>query len=244
MAPRPFFRRRRRGETTVVAVLGMHRSGTSWLTGSLQQLGLDLGEVNTRAPFNAKGNRESRFLMNLHERVLESNGGSWREPNYPNTWTPQQSRELSKHIRAMNKRTDFWGFKDPRTLLLIDEWRRQVPDLVRIGIYRHPVSVFRSLHGRHDDFTQDAAFALWRLYNERLIAEHQAKPFPIMRFDVEPPALLSQLLHMAQTIGLDTDKPSNFFDEGLVHNRDAGEIPSSVADVWSTLERLRIEAVV
>ena len=43
----------------VVCVLGMHRSGTSCLAGSLEQQGLFLGETNTRGPFNLRGNRES-----------------------------------------------------------------------------------------------------------------------------------------------------------------------------------------
>lgn len=45
---------------STVLILGMHRSGTSCLAGSLQEAGLYLGEVNTAAPHNAKGNRESR----------------------------------------------------------------------------------------------------------------------------------------------------------------------------------------
>ena len=61
---------------TGVVVLGMHRSGTSCLAGSLEQQGLFLGEVNTSAPWNRRGNRERFDVMNLQGDILEASGGS------------------------------------------------------------------------------------------------------------------------------------------------------------------------
>ena len=63
-----------------ILILGMHRSGTSCLAGSLQEAGLYLGEVNTTAPHNAKGNRESRTIVALHDGLLQANGGAWDAP--------------------------------------------------------------------------------------------------------------------------------------------------------------------
>ena len=60
----------------VICVLGMHRSGTSCLAGSLEQQGLFLGEVNTAAPFNRRGNRERFDVMNLQGDILEASGGA------------------------------------------------------------------------------------------------------------------------------------------------------------------------
>jgi len=53
-----FFRKKSTGAETV-AILGMHRSGTSCLAGSLQELGLYLGEVYDQNPHNPRGNREN-----------------------------------------------------------------------------------------------------------------------------------------------------------------------------------------
>ncbi len=227
-------------DVTIVAVLGMHRSGTSWLAGSLQEMGLELGDVNTKAKFNQKGNRENQFLMHLHEAVLEANGGSWRSPKFPNSWTRSQSKKLTKHIARMSRDHKIWGFKDPRTLLLIDEWRKQVPRLVRVGIYRHPRSVYASLKNRHDDFTEDEAFALWQTYNERLIDEHEREPFPVMRFDVAQPVLFGQLERLTEP--LDLSGRHSFFDTELVHNSvDDEVVPSALSRVWERLEAMRIE---
>ena len=63
-----------------VVILGMHRSGTSVLAGSLQEAGLVLGDVVTQAPHNKKGNRENRAIMFMQEDLLQSNGGSWDNP--------------------------------------------------------------------------------------------------------------------------------------------------------------------
>ena len=40
-----------------ICVVGMHRSGTSCLTGIMQRMGIELGEVFTENEFNKKGNR-------------------------------------------------------------------------------------------------------------------------------------------------------------------------------------------
>ena len=69
-----------------VAVLGMHRSGTSSLAGSLEEAGLHLGEVVTRADHNQKGNRESLAMRDLNDRLLEHNGGAWDRPPPALAW--------------------------------------------------------------------------------------------------------------------------------------------------------------
>lgn len=74
------FRRKRRPNSCVVMVLGMHRSGTSCLTGLLQQTGLELGDVVTEAPHNKKGNRENLDIMRLNDDVLAHSRGSWDRP--------------------------------------------------------------------------------------------------------------------------------------------------------------------
>jgi len=67
-------------ENRTVIVLGMHRSGTSALAGSLEAAGLCLGEINEYSEDNKKGNRESKSIMTLHNDLLERNGGSWDNP--------------------------------------------------------------------------------------------------------------------------------------------------------------------
>mgnify|MGYP004104874427 FL=1 len=69
----------------------MHRSGTSCLTGTIEQCGVALGEVFTENPYNKKGNRESAQIQALNNDVLETNGGAWDRPVAVTQWTFEQS---------------------------------------------------------------------------------------------------------------------------------------------------------
>jgi hypothetical protein len=228
----------------VYAILGAHRSGTSWLAGSLEEKGLELGEVNTAARYNQKGNRESERLWHIHEEMLRFSGGSWRNP--PAHVTPSETAlgELRDYIAEMNARYERWGFKDPRSLLVLDIWRELVPEgLGRVGIYRHPVAVADSLVAREPDaMDAEASAQLWLAYNERLVREHQRDPFPILRFDVEPDRLLRGLDAVARSWALPRcDAPSTFFEAGLRHSdADArAAVPASCEACWDYLERAR-----
>jgi hypothetical protein len=225
----------------IVAVLGMHRSGTSWLAGSLQELGLEMGEVSTSDPHNKKGNRESPVLMEIHEGVLADNDGSWKKPPRKSKWSDARRAALAAHVADMNARfPGGWGFKDPRALLVLDEWLRQVPTLARVGIFRHPLAVHRSLAARSDRFDEARSVELWRAYNERLIAEHDRAPFTMLRFDVPQDRLFAGLQRVAKELSLPAaDKPSRFFDAELVHNEAAAEeIPRSCRKLWDRLESM------
>jgi hypothetical protein len=60
----------------IISVLGMHRSGTSSLVGSLEEAGVFLGNVQRVNPNNPKGNLEHLKIMKLHDDLLAENGGS------------------------------------------------------------------------------------------------------------------------------------------------------------------------
>ena len=64
----------------VICILGMHRSGTSCLTGSLQEAGLSLGDCHTWNPHNLRGNRENQAFVDLHDDILKANHGAWDAP--------------------------------------------------------------------------------------------------------------------------------------------------------------------
>ena len=73
--------------STIVCILGMHRSGTSCLAGSLEEAGLYLGDVITNTPHNLKGTRENRRIFTLHDGILGRCGGTWQHPPERIDWT-------------------------------------------------------------------------------------------------------------------------------------------------------------
>jgi hypothetical protein len=223
----------------VHGVLGMHRSGTSWLAGSLQERGLPFGEVNESATYNAKGTRENDALQAIHVGVLRDSKGTWRDPPRRVVWSDERRAQLRAFIDEMNAQYEQWGFKDPRTLLFLDEWLRQVPQLELVGIYRHPEAVARSLAKR--DFSpvdRRPSLRLWRTYNARLVEAHRREPFPILRFDVPEPDLFGGLDAVAERWDLPgVDGSGSFFEEELVHEgaTSGGAVPISCRRIWKYL---------
>ena len=108
----------------VLTVLGMHRSGTSCLAGTLMECGVDFGEVSRKNNFNLKGNNENQQIMDLHEQLLADSGGSWKAPPAQVRWdTAHRQRRDAIIAQFRAKHAARWGFKDPRTLLALDGWR-------------------------------------------------------------------------------------------------------------------------
>src|SRR5205085_1596864 len=92
-----------RGAAEAVCVLGMHRSGTSCLAGTLEEAGLYLGEVIRKSPFNPKGNRENPLIMALHEELLSANSGSWDDPPREVVWSDEQRRARDEIIGSYRR---------------------------------------------------------------------------------------------------------------------------------------------
>jgi hypothetical protein len=199
-----------------VILLGMHRSGTSCLTGSLQERGLYLGEVQEANPHNRKGNRESLRIMHLNNAVLAHSDGAWDCPPAQLSWTQEQADERDAIIPSLRADASGpWGFKDPRTVLTLDFWRQALPGARLVGSFRHPAQVARSLYVR-SRCAPEQAFALWCAYNAHILRAHAAAPFPLISFDLEPFAYQRALDHVARALGLAAGTGEDaFFDVGL-----------------------------
>lgn len=233
------------GQRTI-AILGMHRSGTSSLAGSLEAAGLYLGDrdVAGKGTWNAKGNRESKVLMRLHEAVLKTNGGSWDHPPEEVTWSVEQRRTRDQFIRSRSTQRH-WGFKDPRTILLIDGWLEALPDLAMVATIRHPVAVAQSLGRRAGPSpggsdSMDDWLGLWLGYNERLLRLHETHAMPIIDFDLPPDRYQARLASLIEELGLHQpsgDEP--FFESGLrSSDGTAVALPPAVEDVYRQLSEI------
>jgi hypothetical protein len=206
-------------------VLGMHRSGTSCLAGSLQQAGLELGEVHEWNPWNRKGNREKQAIVDLNDAVLAASGGSWDRPPRRVRWC-EEHRQRAREILGELAVADIAGFKDPRTLLVLEGWRELCPRLEFVGVFRHPTAVAASL-ARRSGMEREQAFSLWRAYNRRLLALHRRQRFPLVDFDAEGAAYRARVGRVAVALGLDADRVAAqpFYDEALRSADAQAELP-------------------
>jgi len=227
-------------DTSPVLILGMHRSGTSCLAGCLEQAGLILGAVDrVGSPFNRKGNRENRAVMEFNDRVLARAGAAWdRPPHGEIRFTAEETAEL-RGLLAHYAAGAAWGLKDPRLLLLFEAWSGEIrPRLV--GTFRHPAEVITSLMARAQAWgapmNEARALALWRDYNERLLRIHQARPFPLLRYDQEPARYQAAVLRLAEMLGLPGTVEQSFFDATL-RSKVAADAPiaGAVQALWDAL---------
>lgn len=205
----------------VVIVLGMHRSGTSCLTGLLQQAGLELGDVVKEAPHNKKGNRENLDIMALNNEVLSFSDGSWDLPPENLSWNEQHQNARNIIINSYSDR-NVWGFKDPRVLFTLPFWIDGLKgvNLHYIGTFRHPLQVAKSLNARQGNLSIEKGVELWKSYNEKLFEYHKQYNFPIINFDLEPKSYIDSVLEAIKKLGIlsfSNVKGLDFFDNDLRH---------------------------
>ena len=225
-------------------ILGMHRSGTSALTGSLEAAGVYLGTTNHSTADNVKGNRESRRIMILQNDLLLRNGGSWFEPVCNLKWEPIHlvTRDL---IIESYKQSSVWGFKDPRTLFTLDGWLDAIPHAELVGVFRHPFFVAESLL-RRNDMSHELGLNLWISYNQKLLEYLEiGNTFPLIEFSDDCAEFTGQLKSLSSQLKL-TDPSKPFFDSTLrqqtlpnVQNSDTVE---KAITLYEKLRTLRLES--
>ena len=156
----------------VVVVLGMHRSGTSAVAGSLQRLGVDFGpRLMPATEANARGYYEHIDLVNVHDRLLLAWGRSWDDtyPFPPGWWRDDAlTGRFREDVLGLLQR-DFssarlWGFKDPRLCRLLPWWE---PLWQAVGseplfvlVRRAPAEVADSL-AKREGFSKGKCHLLW-----------------------------------------------------------------------------------
>lgn len=225
----------------IVCVLGMHRSGTSCLTGSLQEAGLHLGDCHTWNPHNLKGNRENQDIVDINDQVLADNGGAWDQPPERVTWSEDHAERVRQLFRDYAEYPLF-GFKDPRTLLVLDGWKSIFPAMQFIGIFRHPNAVAQSLHNR-SGMPREQGLELWYEYNRRLLRHYRQDAFPILCFDNEPEEFQRKLQHVLHELGFDTGEWEGQFYDQVLKSADgdtSANLPWHIRRLYRKLRRLAV----
>lgn len=230
----------------------MHRSGTSCLTGSLQQGGLFLGTVHEWNEYNRRGNRENQDVVNLHEAVFKANGLNWKQPLRPASWKTlwrhpapiwqPQHLERGREILAAHTDEPLWGFKDPRTLMLLNGWRTLAPNMEFVGIYRHPMAVAQSLASRPAlPVTVEEGLQMWYTYNRELLRQYRRHPFPVLCFDWSEEKFHLRLEHLHHELGLSPVPAEERFYTKELHKQTAdstAQLPSPIRTLYKRLEEI------
>ncbi|MGH9029658.1 MAG: sulfotransferase family protein, partial [Acidimicrobiales bacterium] len=172
-------------------MVGMHRSGTSALTGALGHLGLQLPDpqdLMTGMEDNPV-HYESQALSEVDDSLLAALGGSWSAPPVLEAGWERSPAALSHLERA---RSAAWrafplngpiAFKDPRLCLLLPFWRPQLqPRAQALLVWRSPLAVARSLRARQN-FTISLGLALWEVYARGVLEGLEGLEVTVLPFE-------------------------------------------------------------
>jgi hypothetical protein len=159
-----------------VLVVGMHRSGTSAITGALGAVGMHLVATDDRVEWLESNPEhwESLSLVLHNADLLARLGGAWDgPPEMDKGW--ERSPEIADLVDPTALLVAAYPepgpkvFKDPRLSLLLPYWRNLLPDpIAAVLVWRSPTGVARSLEKR-DGMPLVEGIALWERYNRQAI---------------------------------------------------------------------------
>jgi len=176
----------------IVIVAGMHRSGTSAMSGFLHKNGIMMGRESDFHPRpkkeNPKGFYENKLFRTLNDQWLRKYS---TDPNYlVKQWAKEPPRLLGKQLDNQDREKarelidfynqywknsggkkgfGYWGWKDPRNCLTLSLWFQALKGhQVRVVIMeREPESIGKSLKARRNCSIQ-RGIDLSRIYMELL----------------------------------------------------------------------------
>ena len=162
-------------------ILGMHRSGTSCITRIFNLCDVYLGKALMKAQLdNPEGFWENELVFEINEKILKQSGGSWDNP--PNKLKVTIFDKLSMLSILYSARGNVLGIKDPRMLITWEVWKPLISNYSIVGIFRHPLSVAKSLEKRNG-FDISDSLDLWFKYNQKLISIAEVENILLIDFD-------------------------------------------------------------
>jgi len=193
-------------------VVGMPRSGTSAITRGLKALGVDLGSRLTPADedWNAKGFFEdTEIVYNINRSLLA------KEPSTDAEMDVLKASAL-KLLKSRIANTDNWGFKDPRTSLLLTFWQPIFNELNLNDHYvialRNPLASAHSYQKARGTDLEEGVY-LWLLHLIPAIEMTQGKKRVLVSYDALLENPRKQLTRMRTQLGIQLPEDANEINE-------------------------------
>ncbi len=245
--------RTRRGDGVVV--FGMHRSGTSALTGLLTGCGLNPGPLDmllgpTEA--NPYGHFEPEPLQSFNDGLLNHLERYWHcPPTRVEIFSIQDFDPVRVDLATVFDavyEAPGWVYKDPRLCVM---WHLYVPlfDPAPVGMFmaRHPMHVARSLE-RRDGIPVEHGLALWDFYcRSALSALARCRNPQVLLYDdmiADPDAMATRLVAVLDEAAVaptgSLGGPDSAIDPTLNRSArgDDTEIPAEAAALWEEIRAM------
>jgi hypothetical protein len=241
-------------ESKAIIVVGMHRSGTSALSGCLSELGVFMGKslYGPQQGVNEKGFYENASLVEFNDLLFDEMLWSWDDP-LAQCFTKPSAEICEQHVKEAVKllTTEYggktlWGMKDPRTSLLLPVWKEALkrtevsPHF--IIMLRNPIEVAGSLKKR-DEFSVDKSLMLWLNYTLSSVWQCLDSKYVIVGFDelLEDQDAVTKRINREFSLGLDallSQNQGQFIDRNLRNHKGKSEYTSQLAEISLSLYNL------
>ena len=174
----------------VICIIGMHRSGTSLIAKLLYQCGLYLGSEDQLLGANsgnADGHFEHKGFLKINDALLHHFGASWEFPpqhrgNSQESPALERLRAEAKALIAELSIRSPWGWKEPRTTVLLPFWKSLVPRLRFVICVRSPLEVAKSL-AKRNKIPVEQGMILWHAYMRAALEDSAGSPRMITHYE-------------------------------------------------------------
>ncbi len=161
---------------------------------------------------NPRGYFEDVDFLEFQRHVLQEccdpNDPGWHDWGWTvhETLNPQlfdrYRTEAEKLLQKVANSNKPWGWKDPRTTLMLDFWHDLIPHARYLFVFRYPWDVADSIKRLNAPiFTEHPEYILpiWCYYNQKLIDFYQQHPDKCILFCVNHLDRFGELVRLCQT---------------------------------------------
>ena len=171
-------------------ILGMHRSGTSTISGVLHMNKIIMGTYENFWPRplsqNPKGFYENYDFRKINDQLLKRSGYDVKS-YFTNIPEINKSDKLSHKMKVLIEKSNLtypdWGWKDPRTCLTAMHWANAIEELDLgmelkiIFMARKASSVSRSLKKRNN-LSIKQGLSIWESYTKKALNFLEETTYP------------------------------------------------------------------
>lgn len=139
-------------EKKIIAILGMHRSGTSLISSWLQECGLNIGSrLLSDNIGNANGHFEDLDFLAFHEGLFLKNSLNHINAKAEDIEIDDFDIAMAKNIIKLKLgENPVFAWKDPRTCIFLNNlWEKTEYDICYLFVYRPFDHIINSLYNRH-----------------------------------------------------------------------------------------------
>ncbi len=221
----------------VLFVVGMHRSGTSLVSGVLQLMGFHFGsneELLPPAPDNVKGFYERFDIKMLNDSMLGALDSKWDRLSEFDLDFTRNLRLEDFEIKALSilkvlesSTTGMIAIKDPRLCLLINLWTKLCRKVHVVFVYRSPIHIAESLE-RRNNFPFSYSMDLWEMYITSFFKTERDFDITFVNYHdlLEDPVTISKILYQEITsrgfqraISFNESTIRSFVDQRFDHSK-------------------------